>query len=117
MLRSTLAVVVGYLIVGVSAAVLFQVTGQAPHAQATTRFTIWSTVYGVVFSALGGYTAAKLAPRQPKHHAIVVAIMIASAAIASALIQPATASWSQVTALFLMAPAAAAGGLLHGQAR
>ena len=116
-LRSIVAVVAGYLVFGASAAVLFPLTGRDPHAPAPPAFLIWTTIYGMVFAAAGGYAAAAIAPRKPRVHAAIVGALIAVGAVVSIVAAPSDAQWSQLTALFLMAPAAAGGGMLwrrHG---
>jgi hypothetical protein len=91
-----MAVVAGYAVFGASAAVLFPLTGRDPHAPAPVAFVLWTTIYGMVFAAAGGCAAAAIAPRKPRVHAAIVGALIA-----------------QLAALFLMAPAAAAGGMLR----
>jgi pimeloyl-ACP methyl ester carboxylesterase len=103
--RSVLAVVVGYLVFAGSAALLFQITGQAPHAPASPEFMASSILYGVVFAGLGGYVAARVARHQPARHAALVAGLIALGAVIS-LVMGSGSAWSQVAAILLMAPAA-----------
>ena len=113
MLRSIVAVVAGYAVFGASAAILFPLTGRDPHAQAPMTFMIWTIVFGIVFAAAGGYAAAAIAPRKPRAHAAVVGALIAVGAAVSLVAAPSDARWSQLAALFLMAPAAAAGGTVR----
>jgi hypothetical protein len=109
--RSVAAVVFGYLIFAVSAVLLFQISGQAPHAPASPAFMVGSTLYGVVFAALSGYVAGRLARHHPVRHASAVAGLIALGAAASLLGQARSGGvWSQLAALLLMAPAAWVGG-------
>jgi hypothetical protein len=112
-LRSIVAVVAGYAVFGASAAILFPLTGRDPHAQAPMTFVIWTSVYGIVFAAAGGYAAAAIAPRKRRVHAAIVGALIAVGAAVSLVAAPSDARWSQLAALFLMAPAAAAGGMLR----
>jgi hypothetical protein len=110
-MRSVAAVVAGYLIFALSAVVLFQITGQAPHRPVTAVFMIGSTVYGIGFAALGGSVAARLAPTRPLLHAgIVAGLIMLGAAVSLLTAARADARWSQVAALVLMAPAAWLGG-------
>jgi O-antigen/teichoic acid export membrane protein len=114
MLRSVSAVVVGYLPFGVSAVLLFKLTGRDPHAPAPLGFMLLSTLYGVAFAILSGYLAARLAGRRPLSHAIAVAGIIGLGALISIVLRPVGAAlWSQMTALVLMAPSASLGGLIH----
>ena len=117
MLRSIVAVVAGYAVFGASAAILFPLTGRDPHAQAPMTFLVLAIVYGMVFAAAGGYAAAAIAARKPRVHAAIVGALIAVGAVVSIVAAPSDAQWSQLAALFLMAPAAAGGGMLwrrHG---
>jgi ABC-type Mn2+/Zn2+ transport system permease subunit len=114
--RSIVAVVVGYLVFAGSAVALFQVSGQAPHAPASLPFMLGSTLYGILFAALGGYLAARLVPRRPELHGAAVAALIALGAAASLVARHGTGSvWSQVSAVLLMAPAAWGGGYLRAR--
>ena len=114
MLKSILAVVAGYLVFGVSAALLFRFAGQAPHAEVPLAFMVWTTVYGMVFALVAGYVAAALAPSRPRRHAVIVAVLIAASALGSLVASPAgTSRWSQVTSLVCIAPCAALGGRLR----
>lgn len=113
MLRSVVAVVAGYAVFGASAAVLFPLTGRDPHAPAPMAFVLWTTIYGMVFAAAGGCAAAAIAPHKPRVHAAIVGALIALGAVVSLVAAPSDARWSQLAALFLMAPAAAAGGMLR----
>ena len=117
LVRSVLAVLIGYLLFAASAAVLFRVTGQEPHAPASLLFMLGSVLYGVVFAALGGYLAARFAPRRPELHAAAVAGLIALGAAASLVARPGAGSaWSHLAALLLMAPAAWLGGYWRARA-
>lgn len=110
MLRSIGAVAAGYIIFGGSAALLFQLSGHAPHEQASTAFKIASIVWGAVFALVAGWLTARVAGRKPATHAAVVAGLIALSAIVSLAARPADAIWSQIAALVVMAPCALAGG-------
>jgi hypothetical protein len=116
MVRSIIAVVAGYLVFGISAAVLFNVSGMDPHAAASMPFMIGTTIYGIVFAALGAFVATKLAPNNPHIHAFVVAALIDLGAIASLVLQPAGDSmWSQIATIAFMSTAAIVVGLIRRQ--
>jgi hypothetical protein len=69
-------------------------------------------VYGVAFALLAGYPSGWLAGQRPFTHAVVVAAILtagASATLGKGVI------WTQVSAITLMAPAAAAGGWLRSR--
>jgi hypothetical protein len=116
-LRSIAAVVAGYLVFALSAAALFQLTGVNPHASASPTFMILTTLFGIVFAALGGMLAVRLSASRSSIQGWAVGALIALGAAASLIFSPATdARWSQVTAILLMAPAASLGGSLLARA-
>jgi hypothetical protein len=113
MLRFIAAVITGYLIFAMSAALLFQFAGQDPHAAPSLAFAVCSVVWGMLFAALGGYTAAVTAQQQSLVAGIVVGCLIATGAITSLIMEKQQGSiWSQLSALLLMAPAACSGGFI-----
>ncbi len=64
-MRSLIAVIAGWVVFGVSAAMLFQLSGRDPHEPATIAFMIGSGIYGAVFAAAalaGGFVAAARRP-------------------------------------------------------
>jgi hypothetical protein len=114
MIRSILAVIVGYAIFAVSGFALFQVTGQPPHGEASVPFMLGATVYGAAFALLGGYVAGVIAGRRPLAHGAAVATILALGAGVSLVATVGHgAIWSQVCTLAFMAPAAAVGGWLR----
>lgn len=118
MLRSVSAVVGGYLIFALSAVVLFHLSGRDPHAPQPLWFVVAAVVYGMGFAALGGIFAARLALGRGLLHAGIVAVVVALGASVSLVASPgAGATWSQWTALALMAPSAYIGGRIATRAR
>jgi hypothetical protein len=109
--RSVFAIIAGYLVFALSAVILFQVAGVNPHAEAALGFKAFSTMWGVLFALGAGFLAAKLAPRRPLAHAIVVAALVGIGATAS-LFSVSGAKWSQLSALLLMTPAVVLGGVM-----
>jgi hypothetical protein len=113
-MRSLAAVVAGYLVFGVSSAILFGVSGQDPHLLPGAGFLVCSLLYGAAFAGFGGYLAARLAPVRPMLHAAIVAGLIAAIALASMIVEwHAGSVWSELVVLFAVAPAAAVGGWLR----
>ena len=108
-IRSTIAVLLGYVVFAGSAVILFQVSGHRPHAAASLPFEAGTLVYGIFFAAIGGWLAAWIAARRPIEHGIILAAVIAIGAIISLLFSDAAATWSQWSALLFMAPAAIGG--------
>ena len=111
MIRSIAAVAAGYVVFGGSAALLFELSGQQAHGPASTAFKVGSIIWGVVFALIAGWLTARIAIRRPATHAAVLAGLIAAGAVISlAFSARDAATWSQVAALVLMAPAAWIGG-------
>jgi hypothetical protein len=111
MLRSIGAVAAGYLIFAMSAVLLFQMSGRAPHAAQPLSFEIASVVWGCVFALVAGWLTARIAARKPEVHAAILAGVIALGALGS-LVAAAGAKWTQIAAIVVMAPCAWLGGLL-----
>ena len=109
MLRSIGAVAAGYLIFAMSAVLLFQMSGRAPHQAQPLAFEIASVVWGCVFALVAGWLTARIAARKPVLHAAILAGVIALGALGS-LIAATGAKWTQVAALVVMAPCAWIGG-------
>lgn len=117
-LRSIVAVIVGYIVFAASAFAVFQLSGQAAHAAASTSFMVISIVSGMLFALAGGYVAGWLAGRRPFAHGVAMAALLATgAAVSLASTLGHGAIWSQVAALVLMAPSAAMGGWLRERGR
>jgi fructose-specific phosphotransferase system IIC component len=112
-MRLVLAVVTGYLIFAVSAALWFQFGGQDPHAVPSLMFAVGSVAWGIAFAALGGYVAVRGTQRDSLAPGIAVGCVIAAGALVSLVMEGRQDSmWSQLSALLLMAPAACLGGLI-----
>ncbi|MBZ5721383.1 MAG: hypothetical protein LAO03_13475 [Acidobacteriia bacterium] len=110
-LRSVIAVLVGYLIFFASTIALFKLTGHDPHAPASLGFMVLSILYGVAFAGLSGFVAAWLARRYEFEHSLGVASVIAAVGAASLITRPGGGvMWTQLAALLIMAPSAIAGG-------
>lgn len=91
-IRSLVAVLGGYLIFALSAVALFKLAGRAPHAPQPIWFMAVSVACGMVFAALAGAVGATV----------------------SLILSPREGStWSQWSALLLMAPSAWLGGRLE----
>lgn len=115
-MKSILAVLVGYLVFGLSAFFLFQVAGVDPRQEPELGFRILSTLYGVIFALAGGYVAARIAGKKEISHASSVACILAVVATVSLVAQPGHGSlWSQFAALGFMTPAAVFGGVIRAR--
>ena len=108
--------IVGYAVFAASGFALFQLTGQAPHAEASLPFMLGFTAYGIAFALLGGYLSGWLAGRRPiVHGAAVGSILAIGAAVSLIMTIGKGVIWTQVIAITLMAPAAMIGGWLRSR--
>src|SRR5829696_8681054 len=112
MLRSIGAVVAGYFVFGASAALLFQLSGQAPPGAAPPSFMAASIIWGAVFALVGGWLTGRVAGRRPAAHAATLAGLIALGATVSLIARWNDPRWSEVAAIVVMAPCAWLGGLV-----
>jgi len=114
LLRSVIAVVVGYLVFATSAVALFQFSGHDPHSSDNMGFMMFSIFYGFFFATLAGFLAALIGGRYEIEHSLAVASLIAAAGAASLLMRSTLGViWTQLAALLVMAPSAMAGGYLR----
>jgi hypothetical protein len=112
--RSVFAVLAGYLVFGLSAAILFGLSRVDPHQPPSTGFAVGSVAYGVFFAAIAGYVAAALAPGRARRHAAILAGIIAGIALVSLILNLGSGSvWSELATALLMAPAVLVGGHLR----
>jgi hypothetical protein len=116
LIRSIVAVLIGYIVFAASAYAVFRLSGQAPHAAASVPFMLGTIASGVLFALVGGYIAGWIAGRRPLAHGVAMAALLAlgaAASLASTLGHGAV--WTQVAALTLMAPSAVLGGWMRAQ--
>jgi hypothetical protein len=115
-LQSVLAVILGYAVFAASAVLLFDAAGRDPHAPQKLGFVVFAVFYGVTFAGLGGLLATHIAPVKGTLHAGFVALIIALGAIVSLVARPGAGStWSQWTALVLIAPSAWAAAVVFAR--
>jgi hypothetical protein len=115
-LRSIVAVLVGYVVFAASAFTVFRLSGHAPHSVASGPFMLVTIVSGIAFAIAGGYVAGWLAGRRPLAHGMAMATLLAlGAGVSLAATLGHGAVWSQVAALALMAPSAVLGGWLRAR--
>ncbi len=93
--RSVLAVAAGFVLtaaLSVAADAAMHATGVFPPAGQPMRdgLFVWASAYRLAFTVLGGYLTARLAPRAPMGHALVLAAIGVAAATAGAV-----ATWDQ----------------------
>ena len=105
--------VVGYLISSVSS-VLFFVVGHIPPHQLASTGVMWATaIYGVVFAVIAAVVGASFSRKNALGIGAAIALTIGVAGMVSWYLSPNDAHWSQVIAIFLMAPAAQFGALFR----
>ena len=105
--------VVGYLISSISS-VLFFVIGHIPPHQPASTGVMWATaIYGIVFSVIAAVAGASFSRRNALGIGAAIALTIGVAGMVSWYLSPNDAHWSQVIAIFLMAPAAQFGSLFR----
>jgi len=113
-MRTLLSVFIGYAIFVVSALVLFRITGAEPQAQVTTAFVIGSTLYGMLFAAVGGYVATVIARgNSPVPALALFAVIAVLGVVALAAKSEGTTQVLKLATVFLMSPMALVGGLVR----
>jgi hypothetical protein len=108
-IRSIVAVGVGFGVFVIGSFMPRGAVTEHPAEPPTTGLIIGAIAYGVVFAALGGLTAASLSGRRPLAHGLVVAGLIAASALVHPWLEPGSnPRWLDLSAVLIMAPAAAA---------
>lgn len=111
MLRKIIAVISGYLLYAVSAVVLFQLSGHAPHSPTTWGFAGVTAMYGIFFAVLGGVITQYISKTDDLSLNIILALMIAVFAGISGFLSTGS-HWTQIMSIVLFAPSAFLGGWL-----
>jgi len=125
LLRSTAAVLTGFLAV----AVLSLATDQVLHVLKVyppwgepmyeTRLNFLALSYRIAYTILGGYITAALAPHAPMRHVLVCALLGTVAGTAGAIVAITTAdlgpNWYPILLAITGFPCVWLGGLLHGR--
>jgi peptidoglycan/LPS O-acetylase OafA/YrhL len=124
MLRSTLAIIGGYLamvaVVGLCTYGLMLLTpswfpGAAPPAG---PFLAVNIAYSVIAALAGGYVAAWIAPQRPVKHAVMLAVFALVMSIVSAVLQgDRQPRWYQVLLAVCMPMVIVLGGWVRGHQR
>jgi hypothetical protein len=105
--------VVGYLISSISSALFFVLGHIAPHQPASTG-VVWTTaICGIVFAVVAALVGASFSRKNALGIGAAIALTIGMAGMVSWYLSPNDAHWSQVIAIFLMAPAAQFGALFR----
>jgi len=126
LLRSTGAVLAGFLVVFVLSTatdVVMHATGIFPPWFQPMSDPLWllTTGYRVVYTVLGGYVAARLAPDRPTLHALVLGFLGLAVAVAGAMATLGRGpefgpAWYPLALVLTAVPACWLGGVLHRSA-
>ncbi len=126
LLRSTGAVLAGLVAVFVLSLgtdqVLHSLQVYPPWGQPLydTGLLLLALAYRIVYGIVGGYVVARLAPRNPMRHALVIGIVglvISTAGVIAATRMDLGPMWYPVVLLLTALPCAWLGGLLRGAGR
>jgi hypothetical protein len=101
----------GYLISCISSILLFLAGHIPPHQSASTGVMWFTAIYGIVFAVLGAIVGASFSRKNAIGIGAAIALTIGVVAMWSWYESPADSHWTQVIAIFLMAPAAQFGAL------
>ena len=112
MIRKVAGIIAGYVIFLITSVALFKLSGQEPHAQATTGFQLFTALYGFVFSFLSGLVVQLIAKANTLTLNYVLALIMAGFATFS-LIKSDGSHWTQLLAIFMFAPLSILGGLFY----
>ncbi len=113
MVRSILAIVIGYAVFAVPSVLLFNVAGIDPHAPPPSgSVVLLCTVYGVFFALLAGWLTVGLVGRRVLWPVLALAAVVAVLAAVS-LAFARDVYWTQLSTLILMAPAVVLGGAIR----
>jgi hypothetical protein len=104
---------VGYLI-SAGTSIAFFLIGQISPAKPASTIVTWITaIYGIVFAVVGAVIGANFCRKFALGIGASIALTIGAMGMFSWYLQPDHAHWSQIIAIFLMAPAAQFGALFR----
>jgi hypothetical protein len=105
-IRAILGALAGYLVFAVTGVALGVLSGRNMHAAQPLWFVALTAGYGMVFAGLGGLVASRIAPHRGWAVIGMTGLLALGAALSLVTSPAADATWSQWTALLLMAPSA-----------
>ncbi|MCB0495858.1 MAG: hypothetical protein KDC79_06960 [Cyclobacteriaceae bacterium] len=111
MIRKILSIISGYAIFVLTSIALFRISGQNPHADPTIWFAVFTLIYGVFSSFIAGFLTRLIAKTTDLKINYVLALIIAGFATFS-LFKTEGNHWTQLLAIFILAPASIFGGLV-----
>jgi hypothetical protein len=116
MVRLVAGILLGYAVFGLTAVLVFAVSGRDPHATADPAFMVGSIGAGAIAAWVGGYIGAVVAAGSERTAGMAIAIIIAAASVVSLVARPGAGSqWSQLAALLLMSPCALFGAQIRSR--
>lgn len=77
MILTLLSLVIGYLVISVSTALLYGTWLSGTGNEITPQFLAFASICGLGFATLGGWLTALVAQRAPITHAIALSLMLA----------------------------------------
>ena len=119
MLKSGVAVILGYAVMAVGVIGLFAIAYRESDSLPSLGFMLFSLGYGGMMAVVGGYvTAAIAAPQTELKHTLALAAFVGVMALVSmAMAQGQEPFWYQLANLFIAIPAVILGGSLKGWQR
>lgn len=118
MIRSISAVIAGYLVIAIAIVGLFAVWFGPVSGVPTKGFLIYSLVYGFFAAITGGYVTALVAGRAELKHAVGLAVLVAIAAVISAVMYAGREPlWYQFANLVVVTDGVLLGGFVRHRQR
>jgi len=110
--KKILGVAIGYAIFVVSSLLLFKISHQKPHAEASNLFIVFTAIYGTLFSITAGYVTRQISKTKRLDVNYLLAFIIAGFAVFS-LFKSEGNHWTQILAIALFAPVSILGGMFN----
>ena len=104
---------VGYLISCISSVLFFTLGHIPPHMPASSTVMWITAIYGIVFAVIGAIVGANFSRKHALGIGAAIALTIGLAGLVSWYETPTDSHWTQLIAIFLMAPAAQFGALFR----
>ena len=116
MLRSIVAVLVGYALIAIAIAALFTVSFPDRKVQPSQVFRFFSLIYGFVFGIVGGYVCGLITRRsEVKHSVAIAAIGIIFSIVSTAFGTIKELHWYQLANMVVLTVAVLLGGWLRAR--
>lgn len=116
MIRSILAVFVGYLVIALPIIALFAIWFREPGTKPTEGFMLFSLGYSFLFAAVGGYVTSLIAKRSEMKHATALAAFSALMGIVSMIISAGQEPlWYQIANIVVLVAGVPLGGYVRNR--